>query len=129
MVKWVAVHGERARTRAHCSAVLDRDRALLGAHGLSSGLGGGPERDSANFINLGNYPTNHAACFLAIVEPSLDGLGRIVRLLEPAHRFVYAKNQMYRWWREGARLLVKRDTNTTIDVIKRVGHVYAHSAR
>ena len=38
-----------------------------------------------------------AARFLAIVEPSLDGLERIVRLCEPAHRFVYAKTQLYRW--------------------------------
>ena len=34
---------------------------------------------------------------LALIEPSLDGLERIVRLLEPAHRFVYAKTQLIRW--------------------------------
>ena len=57
--------------------------------------------------------------FLAIVEPSIHGLGRIVRLLEPAHRFVYAKNQMYRWWDdEELGYWSKEYTHTTIEVIK-----------
>ena len=50
-----------------------------------------------------------AARFLAIVEPSLDGLERILRLCEPAHRFAYAKNQLIRSW-DGPERDLTRDT-------------------
>ncbi len=61
-----------------------------------------------------------AARFLAIVEPSLDGLERILMRLEPAHRFIYAKHQVYRW-RYGdykAHLRKRIDPDTTIDVVR-----------
>ena len=58
------------------------------------------------------FPRNlYAAHFLAIVEPSLDGLERIVRLLEPAQRFVYARRQLF----TGG--LDLRNWNTPTDVI------------
>ena len=59
---------------------------------------------------------SEAARFLAIVEKSLDGLERIVRLCEPAHRFVYATHQLNWWWHGGDP---RGDaTATTIDVIR-----------
>ena len=38
------------------------------------------------------FSESEAARFLALVEPSLGGLERIVRVCEPAHGFVYAKH-------------------------------------
>jgi hypothetical protein len=55
--------------------------------------------------------------FLSIVEPSLDGLERIVRLLEPAHRFVYAKTQLYRWWYGPRACWPRPRVDGTIEVI------------
>ena len=56
------------------------------------------------------------ARFLAIVEPSLDGLERIVMLCEPAHRFVYAKHELNLWWGRGD--LIHIIQGMTIDVIR-----------
>ena len=64
------------------------------------------------------FPRNlYAAHFLATVEPSLDGLERIVRLLEPAHRFVYAKTQLYRWWYGPRACWPRPRVDGTIEVI------------
>ncbi len=58
-----------------------------------------------------------AARFLSIVEPSIDGLERIVRLCEPAHQFFYAKTQLYRW-QYGPRYSWPHDSlDETVEVI------------
>ena len=84
-VNWVAVHGEHSMLRetlpaselTDCRAAWDLD----------------PNETLRILFTWGIEPPL-AARFLAIVEPSLDGLERILRLCEPAHRFAYAKNQL-----------------------------------
>ena len=115
MVNWVAVHGKRAMFRSFDRAVPYSVRTDCQAAWAVD-----PNETLRISLTWRNYPTNHAAWFLGIVEPSIHGLGRIVRLLEPAHRFVYAKNQMYGWWDERELgYWSKEYTHTTIDVIKK----------
>ena len=85
-VNWVAVDGEHSMLRetlpaselTDCRAAWDLDPN---------------ETLRILFTWGGSY--RRAARFLAIVEPYLDGLERIVRLLEPAQRFFYAKRQLH----------------------------------
>ena len=87
-VNWVAVHGKRSMLRetVPASELTDCPKAWEVD----------PNETLRILFTWGSDPPL-AARFLAIVEPSLDGLERIVRLCEPAHRFVYAKTQLYRW--------------------------------
>ena len=109
-VNWVAIHGKRSMLRetVPASELTDCREAWKVD----------PKETLRILFTWG--ANNVAAYFLAIVEPSLDGLERIVRLLEPAHRFVYAKNQMSRWaygdTRAGGRNRI--DSDTTIVVIR-----------
>ena len=109
-VNWVAIHGKRSMLRetVPASELTDCQEAWKVD----------PKETLRILFTWG--ANNVAAYFLAIVEPSLDGLERIVRLLEPAHRFVYAKNQMSRWaygdTRAGGRNRI--DSDTTIVVIR-----------
>ena len=110
-VSWVALHGKRSMMGAGAvpASALPLCRAAWAVD---------PKETLRILFTWG--ANNVAAYFLAIVEPSLDGLERIVRLLEPAHRFVYAKNQMSRWaygdTRAGGRNRI--DSDTTIVVIR-----------
>ena len=68
-------------------------------------------------ILFGPYWDNSSAArFLALVEPSLDGLERIATLCEPAHRFAYATTQLDRLWYGDPRAEI---SYATIDVIRR----------
>ena len=111
MVKWVAVHG---KSSMRYSTVPYSERTDCQAAWAAD-----PNATLRILLTWGSEYPHHAARFLAIVEPSIHGLGRIVRLMEPAHRFVYAKNQMYRWWdEEELGYWSKEYTHTTIEVIK-----------
>ena len=89
-VKWVAVHGSAmqhlfrtvtASVRTDCQAAWRRTRMrlceLYSPAPLRTPIRGSPPLAPAY---------------------RLSTVWRIVRLCEPAHRFIYAKNQMYRWW-------------------------------
>ena len=111
MVKWVAAHGKRSMRYSTVSYSVRTD--------CQAAWAADPNETLRILFTWGSEYPHHAARFLAIVEPSIHGLGRIVRLLEPAHRFVYAKNQMYRWWDESELgYWSKEYTHTTIEVIK-----------
>ena len=110
-VNWVALHGKRSMMGAGAvpASVLSLCRAAWAVD----------PNETLRILFTWGLDIRAASRFLAIVEPSIHGLGRIVRLLEPAHRFVYAKNQMYRWWDENELgYWQKMYAHTTIDVIK-----------
>ena len=110
-VNWVAVHGKRSMLRETVPASEHTD--------CSKAWEVDPNETLRILFTWGSDPPL-AARFLSIVEPSLDGLERIVRLCEPAHRFVYAKNQMSRWAYGDTRADGRNriDSDTTIVVIR-----------
>ena len=94
-VNWVAVRGKRSMCFGVHAPVFDREaRDLPSALRLCRKAWEVEPTETLRIV-LTWGTDRHAARFLAIVEPSLDGLERIVRLLEPAHRFVYARRQLY----------------------------------
>ena len=118
-VNWVAVHGEHSMLRetlpaselTDCRAAWDLDPN---------------ETLRILFTWGGSY--RRAARFLAIVEPSLEGLERIVILLEPVQRFFYAKRQLHVG---GGRMHVGAQLNPANDVISKwaalIGNPGLHS--
>jgi len=118
-VNWVAVHGEHSMLRetmpaselTDCRAAWDLDPN---------------ETLRILFAWGGSY--RRAARFLAIVEPSLEGLERIVILLEPVQRFFYAKRQLHVG---GGRMHVGAQLNPANDVISKwaalIGNPGLHS--
>ena len=123
-VKFVAEHGEQLMWAAGRLAQV-RDDALTPAQRDWRALWDQPSSlalckeawkvDPNETLRLLFDWGHDAARFLALVEPSLDGLERIVRVCEPAHGFVYAKHELDRWWRgTGAPT---DDCEPTIEVI------------
>ena len=119
-VNWVAVHGKRSMCFGVHAPVFDREARDLPLALRLCRKAWEVEPTETLRIVLTWGTDRHAARFLAIVEPSLDGLERIVRLLEPAHRFVYAKNQMSRWAYGDTRADGRNriDSDTAIVVIR-----------
>ena len=126
-VKFVAEHGEQLMWAAASAAQdigaltpAERDwRALWdqpSSLALCQAAWARNPYETLRILFTWGHSESEAARFLALVEPSLDGLERIVRLCEPAHRFVYAKHQLARYWRGGPRDVT---IGTTIDVIRR----------
>ena len=107
-VNWVAVHGKRSMLRETVTASELTD--------CREAWKVDPNETLRILFTWGSEPPL-AARFLSIVEPSIDGLERIVRLCEPAHQFFYAKTQLYRW-QYGPRYSWPHDSlDKTVEVI------------
>ena len=125
-VKFVAEHGEQLMWVAGGRVAQDHDaltpaqrdwRALWDQPSSLVLCGEAWKRDPNETLRIlftWGFSESEAARFLALVEPSLDGLERIVRVCEPTHGFVYAKHELYRWCARGTPT---DDFEPTIEVI------------